>query len=159
MKLPKQLLLIIATLLVVISCKTVEENPAKPKTLRSVFEDAFYVGTAINDFQIEETDSLTASIVGNEFNSITAENIMKSEEIHPTKDSFNYELADKFVALGEKHNMFIHGHTLIWHSQLSPWIRQIKDSAEMVSALESHTKAIVSRYKGRIDSWDVVNEA
>jgi endo-1,4-beta-xylanase len=159
MKIPKQLLLIVTIILVAISCKPTQEKASKPKTLKSVYEDAFYIGAAINNFQIEESDSLMASIVANEFNSITAENVMKSAVMHPTKDSFNYDLPDKFVALGEKHKMFIHGHTLIWHSQLSPWIRQIKDSTEMLGAMESHIKAVVSRYKGRIHSWDVVNEA
>ena len=162
MKLSKHILLAVAALAIIVSCKTKDEkieNPAKPNTLRNVYEDAFYIGTAINKFQIEETDSVMAKIVGNDFNSITAENIMKSMMIHPERDSFNYELADKFVALGEKYDMFIHGHTLIWHSQLSPWFQTIEDSLEFASATERHVKDIVTHYKGRINSWDVVNEA
>jgi endo-1,4-beta-xylanase len=160
MKIKKQFLSITAILILVIGCK--QENvgkPEKPVTLRNVYEDAFYIGTAINRFQIDENDSIMADIIGREFSSITAENEMKSMQIHPTRDTFNYEYPDKFVALGEKYNMFIHGHTLVWHSQLSRYFREIKDSAEMVSAMESHIKTIVERYKGRIDSWDVVNEA
>jgi len=160
MKIKKQFLLIIAILALVIGCKQASEvTPTKPVTLRNVYEDAFYIGTALNTFQIDETDSIMAGIVGNEFSSITAENEMKSIQIHPARDTFNFEYPDKFVALGEKYNMFIHGHTLVWHSQLSPWIRNIKDSTEMAEALESHIKTIVSRYKGRVNSWDVVNEA
>ncbi|WP_026753460.1 endo-1,4-beta-xylanase [Sediminibacter sp. Hel_I_10] len=162
MKLSKHILLAVAALAIIVSCKTKDEKietPAKPNTLRNVYEDAFYIGTAINTFQIEETDSVMAKIVGNEFNSITAENIMKSMMIHPERDSFNYELADKFVALGEKYDMFIHGHTLIWHSQLSPWFQTIEDSLEFANATERHVKDIVTHYKGRINSWDVVNEA
>ncbi|WP_100613320.1 endo-1,4-beta-xylanase [Confluentibacter citreus] len=160
MKIKKQFLFITAILILVIACKEASvETPTEPVTLRNVYKDAFYIGTALNTFQIDETDSIMAGIVGREFSSITAENEMKSMQIHPAKDTFNYEYADKFVALGEKYNMFIHGHTLVWHSQLSPWIRNIKDSTEMAEALESHIKAIVGRYKGKIDSWDVVNEA
>ena len=55
--------------------------------------------------------------------------------------------------------MFIHGHTLVWHSQLSPWIANIKDSTEMAEALKGHINAVAGRYKGKIHSWDVVNEA
>lgn len=151
--------MILPAMTLFICCKQTKEEPAKPKTLRSVYEDAFYIGTALNRFQIEETDSVMASIVGREFSSITAENIMKSMLIHPQKDTFNFEMADKFVALGEKYDMFIHGHTLIWHSQLSPWFRSIEDSLEFAAATESHVKDIASKYKGKIDSWDVVNEA
>lgn len=160
MTLKKQLLFIAAILILAIGCKEATVTaPEQPVSLQSVYKDAFYIGTALNTFQIDETDSIMASLIGREFNSITAENEMKSIQIHPTRDTFNYGYADKFVALGEKHGMFIHGHTLVWHSQLSPWIRNIKDSTEMAEALKSHIQALVSRYKGRIHSWDVVNEA
>ncbi|WP_428741927.1 endo-1,4-beta-xylanase [Tenacibaculum sp.] len=156
----KQFLFIAAILVLVIGCKQANvASPEKNNSLRNTYKDAFYIGTALNRFQIDEKDSTMAAIVGREFSSITAENIMKSMQIHPTRDSFNYEYADKFVALGEKYNMFIHGHTLVWHSQLSPWIRNITDSTEMAETLKSHIQAIVGRYKGRINSWDVVNEA
>ncbi|ASV32790.1 endo-1,4-beta-xylanase [Maribacter cobaltidurans] len=152
-------LMITAIMLTAVGCNKKAEEPSTSKTLRETYEDAFYIGTALNRFQIEETDSTMASIVGEEFSSITAENIMKSVNIHPSKDTLNFELADKFVALGEKYDMFIHGHTLIWHSQLSPWFGSIEDSLEFATFTEKHVKDIASHYKGRIDSWDVVNEA
>lgn len=158
MKKLKQFLLITLLLVVAVSCKQ-EEKSSEPKTLRNVYKDAFYIGTALNRFQIEETDSVMAAIVGNEFNSITAENMMKSVHMHPQKDTFNFEMADKFVALGEKYDMFIHGHTLIWHSQLSRWFYQIEDSLEFASVTEKHVKDIAQHFKGKVDSWDVVNEA
>ncbi|WP_229724555.1 endo-1,4-beta-xylanase [Winogradskyella forsetii] len=159
MKISKQILLILVMFTVVFSCKKTEEAPSQPNTLRNVYKDAFYIGTAVNRFQIDETDSTMAAIVGKEFNSITAENMMKSVHMHPKRDTFNFEIADKFVALGEKYDMFIHGHTLIWHSQLSPWFRTIEDSLEFADVAEKHVKDITTHFKGKIDSWDVVNEA
>ncbi len=159
MKTPKLFLLFIAACILSIGCEKSEEKPTEPKTLRNVYKDAFYIGTALNRFQINETDSVMATLVGKEFNSITAENIMKSVQIHPQRDTFDFELADKFVALGEKHNMFIHGHTLVWHSQLSPWFSEIEDSLEFASATENHIKDLATHFKGKLGSWDVVNEA
>lgn len=159
MKTLKHFLQITLLLTIAVSCKQAKEKPTEPKTLRNVYKDAFYIGTALNRFQIEETDSVMAAIIGNDFNSITAENIMKSVHMHPQKDTFNFEMADKFVALGEKYDMFIHGHTLIWHSQLSSWFYQIEDSLEFASVTEKHVKDITQHFKGKIDSWDVVNEA
>lgn len=159
MKTLKHFLQITLLLTIAVSCKQANEKPTEPKTLRNVYKDAFYIGTAVNRFQIEETDSVMAAIIGNDFNSITAENIMKSVHMHPQKDTFNFEMADKFVALGEKYDMFIHGHTLIWHSQLSSWFYQIEDSLEFASVTEKHVKDITKHFKGKIDSWDVVNEA
>jgi len=159
MKISKQILQILVIFTIVFSCKKTEDASYQQNTLRNVYKDAFYIGTAVNRFQIDETDSTMAAIVGKEFNSITAENMMKSVHMHPKRDTFNFEIADKFVALGEKYDMFIHGHTLIWHSQLSPWFRTIEDSLEFADVTEKHVKNITTHFKGKIDSWDVVNEA
>lgn len=147
-------------MLLTLSCeKEKEVEVVNEVSLKNEFKENFYIGTALNQRQIEEHDSLVSRLISKEFNSITAENIMKSMFIHPEKDTFDFELTDKFIAFGEKHDMFIHGHTLIWHSQLTPWFSEIKDSTEMASAMENHIKTIVSKYKGKIHSWDVVNEA
>ena len=98
-------------------------------------------------------------MIKKEFNAITAENIMKSMYMHPQKDKYDFALSDKFVAYGEKNKMFVHGHTLIWHSQLAPWMEKIADSTEMKAFMKDHITTIVSKYKDRINSWDVVNEA
>lgn len=128
-------------------------------TLKNVFKANFSTGSALNSNQILEQDSVQNALITSEFNSITAENVMKSMLIHPEKDTFDFELPDKFVAFGEKNNMLIHGHTLVWHSQLSPFFKEITDSTEMVNTLTNHISTIVERYKGKIHSWDVVNEA
>ncbi|KAA2218838.1 endo-1,4-beta-xylanase [Maribacter flavus] len=143
-----------------ISCsQTKDEKPVKVKSLKEAFEKDFYIGVALNGRIIDQSDSASLSLVKREFNSITAENIMKSSIIHPQRDSFNFELADKFVALGKNNGMHVHGHTLIWHSQLSPWFATIEDSLEFKDATEKHIKDLALHFKGVVDSWDVVNEA
>ncbi len=131
----------------------------KKQSLKSSFKDAFLIGTALNVNQILEKDSVQQKLIASEFNSITPENVMKSALIHPKKDQFNFELPDKLVNLAKKNNMHIQGHTLVWHSQISPFFKEIKDSTEMVNVLKDHITKIVGRYKGKIDAWDVVNEA
>lgn len=128
-------------------------------TLKDSYKNDFYIGTALSADQIEEKDAKVDSLIRTEFNAITAENIMKSMYTHPQKDKYDFSLSDKFVAYGEKNKMFIHGHTLIWHSQLAPWMEKIADSTEMKAFMKDHITTIVSKYKGRINSWDVVNEA
>lgn len=160
-RLTKYLLILLIPSLVCVSCKNAEEKESQKTvtSLKEAYKSDFYMGAAINESQIEEQDSLNTAIIANDFNSITAENIMKSMFVHPEKTIYNFNQTDKFLAFGEKYNMFIHGHTLVWHSQLSPWIAEIQDSTQMANTLSGHIKTIVSRYKGRIDSWDVVNEA
>ncbi len=154
MKFIKPYLFAVTTLLS-ISCT----SQKKQLTLKDAFKKDFYIGTALDLNQINEKNPKEDSLIRKEFNAITAENIMKSMYVHPQKDRYDFALSDKFVAYGEKNKMFVHGHTLIWHSQLAPWMEKIADSTEMKAFMQDHINTIVSKYKGRIGSWDVVNEA
>nr|ACN87363.1 glycosyl hydrolase family 10 xylanase precursor [Flavobacterium sp. LW53] len=147
--------LLAATAVLLVNCASKKETAS----LKDVYKNDFYIGTALSANQIDEKDPKVDSLIRKEFNAITAENIMKSMFVHPAKDKFDFALTDKFVAYGEKNKMFIHGHTLIWHSQLAPWMSEIKDSTAMKAFMKDHITTIVSKYKGRIGSWDVVNEA
>jgi len=143
--------------------KTTTQEPVE-KTFKSVFKDKFYVGAAMDTAQITGSDTKSRAIIESQFNTITAENYMKAENIHPEKDRYDFEMADKFVDYGLKHNMKIIGHALVWHSQLSPWFfidnngKQI-DKEELKQRMKAHITTIVSRYKGKVAGWDVVNEA
>ncbi len=128
-------------------------------SLKSAYIDDFTIGAALSATQINGEDPKAKEVIEREFSTITSENIMKSMYIHPERDSFYFEMSDKFVALGEKNKMFVVGHALIWHSQLSKWLEEIKDKDEMSKAIDHHIKTIVSKYQGRINGWDVVNEA
>ncbi|GGZ75256.1 endo-1,4-beta-xylanase [Algibacter mikhailovii] len=147
------------------SCKTKEKqvenstHTEKLNTLKDTFLQDFLIGAALSNTQITGADKNAINLLEKEFNSITPENDMKWEQIHPEKDSFYFEIADKYVALGQQENMHIVGHTLVWHSQLAPWVQNIKDSSELANTIETHINKIVGRYKGKITTWDVVNEA
>lgn len=144
------------------SCGAVKKS--HELTLKDALNGVFFVGTALNTPQILGEDTASIRIIETHFNSITAENVMKSEVIHPKESEYNFDLSDKFVEFGEKNNMKIIGHTLIWHSQLSPWFC-VDENGNNVSAqilkerMKGHIQTIVGRYKGRIKGWDVVNEA
>ncbi len=148
-----------ASLLVLSSCAKIYNKTPEFESLKNAYKNDFLIGTALSESQILERNQNDDRVIVNQFNSITPENIMKSMFVQPTKGNYNFITTDKYVAYGEKNNMFIHGHTLIWHSQLAPWMSQIKDSTEMKSFMKDHITTVVSRYKNRIGSWDVVNEA
>ena len=150
------------SLLILNSCEQKKEEVEKENNsvgLKDAFKEDFLIGVALNASQIEEQDSVQSKLISTEFNSVTPENIMKSLLIHPNKDTYNFDLPDKLVALAEKNDMHIQGHTLVWHSQLSPFFKEISDSTAMVETLKDHINTIVGRYKGKINAWDVVNEA
>jgi endo-1,4-beta-xylanase len=143
------------------SNKTHEHTHSKKQTssLKNTFHNDFFIGAAINQNQILEQDSIAKLLLKKEFNSITSENNLKWMYIEPSPNNFNFVISDKFVALGEKNNMHIVGHTLVWHSQIADYMNEITDSVRMANYMESHIRALVGRYKNRIHSWDVVNEA
>lgn len=164
MKITHVILTLFASMLVV-SCgngkqATITEEPA----LKDVFGDKFLVGVAVNVRQSSEVDTASVKIIKKHFNSIVAEDCMKSANIHPEEDRYNFEQADQFVKFGQENNMAIIGHCLIWHSQLAPWFcvdqKGNNVSAEVLKQrMKDHITTIVTRYKGKIKGWDVVNEA
>ena len=128
-------------------------------TLKNAFKNDFLIGTALNGSEIEEKVPGALNLIPAQFNSISPENIMKCEVIHPDRDKYNFDLADKYVDYGKKHKMFIVGHTLIWHSQLSPFVKNIKNRDSLLMFMTNHINTVAGRYDGRVNSWDVVNEA
>lgn len=128
-------------------------------SLKETFKPDFAIGAALNADQILEKEPNAKALVPQQFDAITPENIMKAEVIHPEWDKYNFELADKIVAYGKKHNMIVNGHTLIWHSQLPAFVRRMKDADSVRRYFTNHITTIAARYDGKVYSWDVVNEA
>jgi endo-1,4-beta-xylanase len=137
---------------------------AQERALKDVFKNDFMIGAALNRRQIFEEDTRGVAIVSTHFNSITPENILKWALVHPAPDRYDFAAPDRYVEFGEKHGMFIVGHTLVWHNQTPRWVFEDKkgnpvDRETLLSRLRDHIFTVVGRYKGRIKGWDVVNEA
>ena len=140
------------------------QQAAQRGTLKAAFADKFDIGTALSLKQIYERDKKARPLIESQFNALTAENCMKAMYLQPREGEFNFKDADRFVEYGEKHGMRLIGHTLIWHSQAPAWFFKGKDGRDvsrevLIERMRRHIHAVVSRYKGRIKGWDVVNEA
>ncbi|HVR35767.1 MAG TPA: endo-1,4-beta-xylanase, partial [Methylomirabilota bacterium] len=167
-------------------------------TLKDAFKDRFLVGTAINRSiatgsagfrrSLEDVNKDIA-LTREQFNQITAENDMKWQLIHPREGANGYEFgpADAFVNFGLSNNMYLVGHTLVWHSQTPNWVfagtNPPPESAgeppqdggfggsrrgytgprasreELLERMRDHIHTVAGRYKGKVKAWDVVNEA
>ena len=135
-----------------------------PSTLKAAYHNAFLIGAAVNAAQFTEKDDRGSAIIRGQFNSITPENVLKWENVHPRPDQYAFELPDQYVAFGERNSMFVVGHCLVWHSQTPAWVfRDDKGNFvtrdALLQRMHDHIQTVVGRYKGRIKSWDVVNEA
>lgn len=134
--------------------------------LKEAYKDCFMIGVALNQRQFTEQDANGAALVKRQFNSISPENVMKWESIHPRPgpDGYDFAAADRYVEFGEKNGMYIVGHTLIWHSQTPRWVFQGEGASAitreaLLERMRDHIHTVVGRYKGQIKTWDVVNEA
>ena len=117
-----------------------------------------YIGAAVAAIPLSVDDHYQ-SLVGHEFSMITSENDMKFQFIHPQPNLYAFNEADIIVEFAERNNIRVHGHTLVWHEALPVWVTGVKHSPQQVQQiLSEHIRTIVGRYKGRVGSWDVVNE-
>jgi len=154
--------ILLTGILLATGCTPQQEE--KQTSLKDALNGKFHIGVAMNEAQILGTDTAAVQTIREHFNSITAENCMKSEAVQPQQGEFDFTLADKFVEFGEKNNMYVIGHTLIWHSQAPAWFF-VDDEGNGVSRdvllerMKKHITALVTRYKGKVNCWDVVNEA
>jgi endo-1,4-beta-xylanase len=126
-------------------------------TLRTMADPMQHlIGVAVRTSRLSDT-RYTGAV--REFNSLTHENEMKWDTIEPQPGVFNWTAADQTIAFAEQNGMQVRGHTLVWHSQIPQWVRDLATRDDALLAMERHITEVVSRYKGRIFAYDVVNEA
>ncbi|MCC3651717.1 endo-1,4-beta-xylanase [Streptomyces sp. S07_1.15] len=104
-------------------------------------------------------DSQYVQTLNREFNSVTAENEMKWDALEPSQNNFNFGNADRIFNHARQQGMAVRGHTLVWHSQLPDWVKNLGSADQVRSAMRNHINQVMGHYKGQIHSWDVVNEA
>jgi len=133
-------------------------------TLKDAYKDCFMVGAALNAAQFTGTAVTEDAIIKAQFNTISPENVLKWEKIHPQPGTYDFASADKYVEFGEQNHMFVIGHNLVWHNQVPKWVFEDSDGKQvsrkvLLQRMRDHINTVVGRYKGRIGGWDVVNEA
>ena len=149
-------------------------------SLAEAYRDYWYTGVSVNQWQVKAdltganehdvtgqvSNDQTADwpVIVNNFNWVVAENCMKCEVIHPKEGVYDFTLADQFVDKAKAAGLKVQGHCLIWHSQCAPWFHFDEDgklvSPEVLKKrMREHIYTIVNHFKGRVDAWDVVNEA
>jgi endo-1,4-beta-xylanase len=122
----------------------------------SAAEHGRYFGTAIAAGRLG--DGTYSTIAGREFTMVTAENEMKWDATEPSQNNFSYGQADQIVNFATSRGMRVRGHALAWHAQQPGWAQNMSGTA-LRNAMLNHVTQVATHYRGRIHSWDVVNEA
>jgi endo-1,4-beta-xylanase len=101
-----------------------------------------------------------AQALARELNMIEPENAMKFALVHPERERFDFAGGDRIVEFASSHGMAVRGHTLVWHSQVAPWVKSGGFTPdELSSILHQHIDTVIEHYAGKVWAWDVVNEA
>ncbi|MBA3827910.1 MAG: endo-1,4-beta-xylanase [Taibaiella sp.] len=117
---------------------------------------SFPVGVAVDAYKLQTNDQYRNIVIA-QFNSLTGENAFKFESVEPAEGQYNWTETDYIADFARQYGKRLHGHTLVWHSQLPDWVPGY--TGDWRSMLRDHITQEVGRYKDVIHSWDVVNEA
>ncbi|RDC56943.1 1,4-beta-xylanase [Pedobacter chinensis] len=151
-------------LLILNSCRApqgVANYATDKRGLKDFYQSYFSMGVAVG---VKNLVGDEAELIKKQFNSLTAENAMKMGPLQPREGFFYWKDADSIVNFAVKNGIRIRGHNLCWHEQTPNWLFKGKDGKEvtkdvLLQRLKDHITTVVSRYKGKIYAWDVVNEA
>ncbi|WP_336773003.1 endo-1,4-beta-xylanase [Paenibacillus sp. MMO-58] len=130
------------------------------QSLAGAFRNDFLIGAAVNHRTIVSQSELLKQ----HYNSVTAENEMKFESLHPEEHLYTFDRADRIAGFARENGMKLRGHTLIWHNQTPDWVFEDGNGGMagrelLLARMKSHIETIVKRYKDTVYCWDVVNEA
>ncbi len=90
---------------------------------------------------------------------LVAENAMKWSSLRPTASGYNFVASDRLFDFARIGGQLVRGHNLCWHQQLPTWFASVATAENAASLLTEHIETVAGRYAGRVQSWDVVNEA
>lgn len=139
---------------------SMEEAVAQPlriTPLKTAYEDYFLIGNVAPRQYMSEDETY---ILTTHHNVATAENAMKPQSLQPDKGNFKFEQADAIVDSVLAASMKMHGHTLAWHQQSPVWMNEEGVSREeAIENLTTHARTVAEHFRGRVISWDVLNEA
>jgi len=130
----------------------------KGYTLKEVFD--FPIGAAVVYERLRQP--LYANTLKREFSRVSSESNFKFKYLQPEEGKFDWEKADGIVDFALKNNMQVHGHTLLWANDgtYPAWLRNKKGGPEVFDKImKDHITTVLKHYKGKIQSWDVINES
>ena len=181
MKASKSILSLVGILAVCaayVGCK--QASPATSDSLQEAYADYWRTGVSVNQWEVKAEKTLKEGVaysgatsldqtadypmIAQHFGWVVPENCMKCEVIHPEEDRYDFTLGDQLVEKALANGQHVVGHCLIWHAQCAPWFFVDKEgnqvSAEVLKQrMRDHIFTILDHYRGKVEGWDVVNEA
>ena len=139
-------------------------SQTKP-SLSAAYENRFNIAVALDGKLPDDYSPKELDLIRTQFNVLTPANCMKMYHIQPHQNVFDFEQADAFVAFAAANNQKVLGHCLIWAKDVRTpaWFFENGDALPtrelLLKRMQTHIETVVSRYRGKVPYWDVLNEA
>jgi len=137
-----------------------QTNPS----LRAAYEDRFNLAVALDGKLPDDYSPKELNLIRTQFSVLTPANCMKMYHIQRRQNVFDFDQADAFVAFAGANNQKVLGHCLIWAKDVRTpaWFFKNRDNPPtrelLLGRMQTHIETVVTRYRGKVGSWDVVNE-
>src|SRR5271170_5157920 len=115
-------------------------------------------GCAVNASLFRDDEGFR-NLLAEQYSIVVPENCLKWNILRPTADTYSFADADSLVAFAEAHEMKVRGHNFVWHEALPGWFAGTVNKDNAKKFLMDHIQTVGGRYKDKIHSWDVANEA
>lgn len=142
-----------------------DDPPAALPSLRETFKGDFEVGVSLGGRVPSGMSEASRALVRSQFAVVTPENLMKMDAIQAAEGRFNFRAGDELVEFARGAGLKVVGHCLVWaKDERTPrWVLRDGDGPvgreKLLGRMKTHIQTVVGRYRGRVGSWDVVNEA
>ncbi|HEY0299720.1 MAG TPA: endo-1,4-beta-xylanase, partial [Rhizomicrobium sp.] len=114
-------------------------------------------GAALANYQLRAADFTQAFL--RDCAMLVPEYELKRFLTEPERGHFDFTDADALLAFARQNGLSVRGHTLVWYAANPPWLEDAVAGAADEAVFADFVRAMAAHYRGRMHSWDVVNEA
>ncbi|MEO6006029.1 MAG: endo-1,4-beta-xylanase [Opitutus sp.] len=136
--------------------------PPKPQSLRAAAGESLLIGCAASALDLQNP-KLVAMILQH-FSALTAHRDMMPALMVDDQGQYTFEAGDAVAQFAQEHQLAFYGHMLLWQHLSRDWLFKEKDGSPLprekaLANLRGFIDTVVRHYRGKVKSWDVVNEA
>ncbi|MGD0292602.1 MAG: endo-1,4-beta-xylanase [Terracidiphilus sp.] len=106
-----------------------------------------------------QNDPALQRLITEQYGILVPESELKWRALRPAQDQFDFTQSNALFSFAKAHHLQVRGHTLVWHNSVPEWLKTESSQLNVRQLLIDHIHTVVGRYRGRVHSWDVVNEA
>ena len=133
-------------------------KPAQPQSLRRLAAaKGLMFGTAAANYELRDADFVP--VLTREAAILVPEYETNRRVVEPRPGIYDFSAGDALWNFAHAHGMAMRGHPLVWYNANPTWLEPLVLQAKDEKLLTDYIAKLAGHYRGRMHSWDVVNEA